>query len=115
MRINQILGIIAVLLILGLGFTTYTFIEKSKSLQSDKEALQNQVADLSAIYSQLSDAYKDLSKQKTYSISLAPNVETKVNSTFGSAKQLTFQYYFTMDGNTIGLKPDSTIILKGKN
>lgn len=112
MKINQVLGIIAVLLIIGLSFTSYTLLERSKSLQSDKEVLQTQVSNWASTYAQLSDAYKDLSKQKTYSISLAPNVQTKVNSTFGSAKQLTFQYYFTMDGNKIQLKPDTTILLK---
>ena len=114
MKLSTILGIIAIALIALLSFSTFTYKAKAENLQVDKENLQADLDDRSLTYSQLADAFNDLRKQKTYSISLSPTIETKISSILGSSRQLTFQYYFTMDGNTIGLKPDSTIILKGK-
>jgi len=114
MKLNTILWVIAILAIGLLSATTVTFKNQVKSLKADKENLQSDLKDLKSTYLQLADAFNDLRKQKMYSISLAPTIDTKISSVLGSSKQLTFQYYFTMDGNTIGLKPDSTIILKGK-
>lgn len=112
MKLTSLLGIIAVLLLLVLLFATFTYKEKADNLQIDKENLQADLADRALTYSQLADAFNDLRKQKTYSISLSPTINTKISSVLGSSKQLTFQYYYTMDGNTIGLKPDSIIVLK---
>jgi len=114
MKLTSWFGVAAVVIIAVLLFATFTYKEKSENLQVDKENLQADLDDRSLTYSQLADAFNDLRKQKTYSISLSPTIDTKINSVLGSSRQLTFQYYFTMDGNTIGLKPDSTIILKGK-
>ena len=114
MKLTSWFGVAAVVIIAVLLFATFTYKEKAENLQVDKENLQADLDDRSLTYSQLADAFNDLRKQKTYSISLSPTIETKISSILGSSRQLTFQYYFTMDGNTIGLKPDSTIILKGK-
>jgi hypothetical protein len=112
MKLTSWLGIIAVVLLAVLLFATFTYKEKADNLQIDKENLQKDLADRNLAYWKLADAFNDLRKQKTYSISLSPTIDTKISSVLGSSRQLTFQYYFTMDGNTIGLKPDSTIVLK---
>lgn len=112
MKLNTILWVIVILAIAVLGSTTITFKNQVKDLKVDKENLQNDLKDRNLTYSQLAVAFNDLRKQKTYSISLSPNIDTKISSVLGSSKQLTFQYYFTMDGNKIQLQPDSTIVLK---
>ena len=56
----------------------------------------------------LSDSFSEISKQKTYSISLAPNIVNKNTAAFGKVANITLQYYFSMDGNKIELLPDST-------
>jgi uncharacterized protein YpmB len=100
MKLNTILWIIAILAIGLLSATTFTFKNQVKSLQTDKENLQSDLTDLKSTYLQLADAFDTLRKQKTYSISLSPTIDTKISSVLGSSKQLTFRYYFTMDGNT---------------
>ena len=80
-------------------------------LQKQKKAnveLRTSNAKLSQSFLDLSKAFQDIAKQKTYSISLSPNVTNHVSPVFGSAKNLTLQYFFTMDGNKIQAVPDST-------
>jgi len=71
----------------------------------------------------LTEANKELSdnltaalKIKTYAITLAPEINNKVTSAFGSTKNVTFQYFFKMDGNTLDvgkeLKPDSVLYVQ---
>jgi hypothetical protein len=63
----------------------------------------------------LSDSFSEISKQKTYSISLAPNIINKNTAAFGKVANVTLQYYFSMDGNKIEILPDSTAtIINGK-
>ena len=112
MKTNLIVTAIAILIIGSLMFSTFTFKEKYQVQKSENEILKAELTDLNVTYSQLASAFFELSKKKTYSISLAPNINSKINSTFGSAKNLTFQYYFTMDGNKLEILPDSTFVLK---
>lgn len=70
---------------------------KNKQLEEFKVSLQS-----------LSDSFSEVSKQKTYSISLAPNIVNKNTAAFGKVANVTLQYYFSMDGNKIELLPDST-------
>ena len=67
-----------------------------------------QLEDLEVSLQSLSDSFSDISKQKTYSISLAPNIVNKNTAAFGKVSNITLQYYFSMDGNKIELLPDST-------
>ena len=76
---------------------------KNKQLEDFKVSLQS-----------LSDSFSDISKQKTYSISLAPNIVNKNTAAFGKVSSVTLQYYFTMDGNKIELLPDSTKTIVGR-
>lgn len=70
---------------------------KNKQLEEFKVSLQS-----------LSDSFSEISKQKTYSISLAPNIVNKNTAAFGKVANVTLQYYFSMDGNKIEVLPDST-------
>lgn len=108
MKTNLTIAIIAAVLLMGLVFSTITYKNMYEKQKTETENVQKQLTDYSFQFNQLVESFKTLSKQKTYSISLSPNVETKINSTFGSSKNVTLQYYFSMDGNKIELKPDST-------
>ena len=70
---------------------------KNKQLKAFEVSLQS-----------LSDSFSEISKQKTYSISLAPNIINKNTAAFGKVANVTLHYYFSMDGNKIELLPDST-------
>lgn len=76
---------------------------KNKQLESFEISLQS-----------LSDSFSEVSKQKTYSISLAPNIVNKNTAAFGKVTNVTLQYYFSMDGNKIELLPDSTNTIVGR-
>lgn len=91
---------------------TLNYKQKYQVQKENAEMLEEMVIDLRDSYNALSESVEKLSKQKTYSISLAPNVNSKVVSTLGSSKNLTFQYYFTMDGNKLEILPDSAFVLK---
>jgi hypothetical protein len=41
------------------------------------------------------------------SFSISPEITNKVTSAFGSTKNVTLQYYFTLDGKAMIAKPDS--------
>ena len=83
------------------------FINKQKEHKAEIEKSEKQFITLSASYRDLVAEFQKLSKQKTYSIPLAPNINSKVAATFGSARNITLQYFFTMDGNKMELHPDS--------
>lgn len=102
----------AIVLILGLSASTFFFYQKAKSTTEQNKVLNQSLTDFGKIYDSLSDSYEQLLSKKNYSISLSPTIETKISSVLGSSRQLTFQYYFTMDGNKIQLSPDSTVVLK---
>ena len=112
MKTKNAIYLITALVIAGLVFTTVFYRSLYKEQQKQVKAQQSELAIMQELYRDLSDSFNMLSKQRTYSISLAPNVNTKVSSVLGSSKQLTLQYYFTMDGNSIELKPDSVLQLK---
>jgi len=67
-----------------------------------------QLEELEVSLQSLSDSFSEISKQKTYSISLAPNIVNKNTAAFGNVANVTLHYYFSMDGNKIELLPDST-------
>ena len=73
-----------------------------------------QLKDFEVSLQSLSDSFSEVSKQKTYSISLAPNIVNKNTAAFGKVANVTLQYYFSMDGNKIELLPDSTKTIVGR-
>jgi myo-inositol-hexaphosphate 3-phosphohydrolase len=88
------------LVIAGLiASNTITALQRNAALNENK-ILRAHTAEQSAVI-------ETLSKTKTYSISLAPSITNKVTSAFGATKNVTLQYYFTMDGNSISVEPDS--------
>jgi hypothetical protein len=97
--------IIASVLILGLTASTVYFYR-------EKEQMTKSVIRLSVSYNALSDSYRKLVEKENYSISLHPTIETKISSVLGSSRQITFQYFFSMDGNSIKLQPDSTLLIR---
>ena len=86
-------------------------------LFKENKRKNKEIKEISASLQSLSDSFSDISKQKTYSISLAPNIVNKNTAAFGNVANVTLQYYFSMDGNKIELFPDSTatIINNGKD
>ena len=76
---------------------------KNKQLEAFEVSLQS-----------LSDSFSEISKQKTYTISLAPNIVNKNTAAFGKVANVTLQYYFSMDGNKIEILPDSTKTIVGR-
>jgi flagellar basal body-associated protein FliL len=85
----------------------FQMLGKQKQQNQEIEKAEKQFITLSASYRDLVVEFQKLSKQRTYSISLAPNINSKLASTFGSMKNVTIQYFFTMDGNKMELQPDS--------
>ena len=95
------------LLISGLILSAIWMSGEIKNQKKDNEFLRTQNESLSQSLAKLSVSFEEVKKQKTYSITLAPNVNSKISAVFGNAKQLTLQYYFTMDGNRMEMQPDS--------
>lgn len=108
-----IIIILCLLCLIG-GFYLSNQIDKKiiASKTAQIQTLENESIRMADVIEKQSATIQDLRKVKTYQISLSPNVNTKVATTFGSAKEITIQYYFTMDGNKMELTPDSTIYLK---
>ena len=73
-----------------------------------------QLEELEVSLESLSNSFSEISKQKTYSISLAPNIVNKNTAAFGKVSSVTLQYYFSMDGNKIELLPDSVKTIVGR-
>jgi hypothetical protein len=112
MKTNIIILAVCFVLIAIAATITINYQQKYEAQKIENQSLKSDFDRLSISFYSLANSLSDLSKQKTYAISLNPTVETKISSVLGSSRQLTFQYYFTMDGNSIELKPDSTIVLK---
>ena len=114
MKFNlTVLALIMLATIAGFGvYFGYQQKAEIKELKAEKTELTQRLNEQAESLKGLFDVYVKLSEKENYSISLSPKIDTKFNSTFGSTKQVTMQYYFTMDGNAIELKPDSTILLK---
>ena len=77
-------------------------------LLKENERKNKELKQLGDAYQSLSNSFSEVSKQKTYSISLAPNIVNKNTAAFGKVANVTLHYYFSMDGNKIELLPDST-------
>ena len=103
--------LISVFACLFAASVTLNVISLKENSRKNKELKQ-----LGAAYQSLSDSFSEISKQKTYSISLAPNIVNKNTAAFGKVSNITLQYYFSMDGNKIELLPDSVkTIVSGGN
>ena len=83
-------------------------------LLKENSRKNKQLKDFEVSLQSLSDSFSEISKQKTYSISLAPNIVNKNTAAFGKVTNVTLQYYFSMDGNKIELLPDSTKTIVGR-
>lgn len=92
--------IILIVLSAILAGSTLTLYGVNKSLKSQVEAQEVAI-------DQLGEAVSDIAKQRTLSLEINPSIENRVTSAFGSTKNVTLQYYFTIDGNSIITKPDS--------
>ena len=115
MKTNLIIAVIAASILMGLIFSTLFYKNKYDNQLIENTTIKKNFTELNSSYYSLANSYQKLLNQKTYSISLAPTIDTKVTSTFGSTKYITLQYYFTMDGNKLELKPDSVYTLSKEN
>ncbi|GHV61226.1 hypothetical protein FACS1894195_1420 [Bacteroidia bacterium] len=93
--------LVIALLLLSLAASAYVSITESR----ENNRLKRERLVMSEQLSKALDA-------KTYNISLNPTVNSKVTSALGSTRQVEFHYHFQMDGNTIEMQPDSTIVLR---
>ncbi|HXK74095.1 MAG TPA: hypothetical protein PLL08_04195 [Bacteroidales bacterium] len=73
-----------------------------------------EIKEIGASLQSLSNSFSEISKMKTYSISLAPNIVNKNTAAFGKVANVTLYYYFSMDGNKIEISPDSTKTIVGR-
>ena len=97
---------IALYLSLAIAVTsTALLFRENVNLRKDKK-------ELVSVNASLSESLAAALKIKNYSISLAPSINNKVTSAFGSTKNVTFQYFFKMDGNTLEVKPDSVLYVQ---
>lgn len=106
---NKYIYAASALLISGLILSVIWMSGEIKNQKQDNELLRAQNESLSKSLAKLSVSFEEVTKQKTYAITLAPNVNSKISAVFGNAKQLTLQYYFTMDGNKMEMHPDSVL------
>ncbi|MDR2684043.1 MAG: hypothetical protein LBB53_01515 [Prevotellaceae bacterium] len=61
---------------------------------------------------ELDSALQKALGQTAISFAITPTIQNKVTSAFGSTKNVTLQYYFTLDGKAIIAKPDSVYHIK---
>lgn len=99
-----ILSIIIAILLASSGFL---FLQL-KAERHTTSQLIGVVADLNDNISALTKQQAEFLKQRTYQISLSPNVNTSAKATFGKVNNIHFQYYFSLDGKINEIKPDST-------
>jgi len=96
-KIKSFIGIIAfVLLVAAVSSLSVLTAKQSKQIKFQQE--------------QLTALQKNLSKalgQTAISFSISPTIKNSVTSAFGSTKNVTLQYYFTLDGKAMIVKPDS--------
>ena len=104
--------LIGAIIIAGLMASTGFFYNKFHYERQQNRLLNSNLVEFGKIYDSLAKSYKELAGKTNYAITLAPNINSKIASTFGTSKNLTFQYYFTMDGNKIEIEPDSTKLIK---
>lgn len=113
MKNLKIYAIIAVaIVIIGLVISNIFLYSALKSERSKILIQKNTIETINNVVKSQAKTIEDLKELKTYSITLSPEVQTKIATTFGSSKEITLQYYFTMDGNSIKLNPDSVITIK---
>ena len=96
-----------IIVITVLSLATAFFVRQTSVKAKEVSELKQINSGMRIELTKLSTAYLELVKVKTYSISLAPNINSKMATAFGSMRDVVFQYYFTMDGNKLIVKPDS--------
>jgi transcription antitermination factor NusG len=101
-----IYALVAILLTAAI-LTSALYYKQYEEQKKENKELKAELVQLNDSFSRLVTAFEDVRKQKTYSISLAPNINSKVISTFGATKNVTLQYFFTMDGAKMEIQPDS--------
>ena len=95
-----------------LGISIATTIQQTKQIKT----LTEQNTTLMDKNGELNKNLKLALEKTAISFSINPEITNKVTSTFGSTKHVTFQYYFTLDGQAMITQPDSTYhILKEYN
>lgn len=106
-KLDKIMTIVIILMFVSFGVSSLLLASKNKALRVEINKKEVQITELSEAFISLSKSFHELEKRKTYSISLSPNINNKVNSAFGNTKNVSLQYYFSMDGAKIELEADS--------
>lgn len=87
-------------MIMVLSFMYVNKVVETKTLKKVIETQENSI-------NELNNAIDKISEVKAIQLSIHPSIENKISSAFGSTKDITIQYFFTIDGNSIQLLPDS--------
>ena len=77
------------------------------SLRQQISTQQSILNGLETTLADQSESIREIAKQRTLALQIQPSIENRVTSAFGSTKNVTLQYYFTIDGNSIITQPDS--------
>jgi regulatory protein YycI of two-component signal transduction system YycFG len=85
----------------------WIFVIKNIELKKQNKILSEQNMELLVKNSELNENLKRALDKTAISFSINPAITNKVTSAFGSTKNVTLQYYFTLDGKAIIAKPDS--------
>jgi hypothetical protein len=108
-NIKIIIATISVALLATLFVATFSSNRKIRAeLKVQSEAMKSQ----SEALKQLTDAVTLVAGRNNIQFQITPNVTNKINTTFGSAKEITMQYYFTLDGSAIMCLPDSAYTIQ---
>jgi nucleoside recognition membrane protein YjiH len=103
-KLKDFLIVTVILLLIG-GAAVLAVKNAEKAKQN--KILTEQVSELLVKNSELNENLKRALEKTAISFSINPEITNKVTSTFGSTKNVTLQYYFTLDGKAMIAKPDS--------
>ncbi|MDL2262728.1 hypothetical protein LJC11_04410 [Bacteroidales bacterium OttesenSCG-928-I21] len=98
MKIVKILPFILIVLLIA------TIVALSIYSSKQAEQITFQKKQIESLNENLSAAIS----KTAISFTISPEITNKVTSAFGSTKNVTLQYYFTLDGQAMIVKPDST-------
>lgn len=92
-----------ILVFAAIMILSFMYANKVVEIRTLKEVIETQENSIN----ELNHAIDKISEVKAIQLSIHPNIENRISSAFGSTKGVTIQYYFTIDGNTMQLLPDS--------
>ncbi|MDR1543069.1 MAG: hypothetical protein LBS50_01405 [Prevotellaceae bacterium] len=104
MNYLKIISIAAMVLLVGAVIALSAIVgAQADEIREDRAIIDSLLSENNA----LNDNLREAITRTAISFSITPSITNKVTSAFGSTKNVTLQYYFTLDGSAIITKPDS--------